>query len=101
MLEKKNFFVEFSDCIICDEWPDETIKHLFCECSFGQSFWWTIGIKWNPDLDIHNMIIEAANRYSHNFMMEIILIGCWSIWEQRHDANFKGIYTYVQRCINR
>jgi hypothetical protein len=47
------------------------------------------------------MIIEAAKRYSHNFMMEIILTGCWSIWEQRHDANFKGIYTYVQRCINR
>jgi hypothetical protein len=62
---------------------------------------WEIGIKWNPVLDIHNMIIEAANRYSHNFMMDIILTGCWSIWEQRNDAIFKGIYPDVHRCINR
>jgi hypothetical protein len=45
MMMKKNFYVEFLDCIICEEWPVESNMHLFSECSFSQSFWWDIGIE--------------------------------------------------------
>jgi hypothetical protein len=75
--------------------------HLFFECSFSQSFWWAIGMEWNPDLDLYSMIADAKNRFSHNFMMEIFITGCWSIWEQRNDAIFRGIYPDVQRCVDR
>jgi hypothetical protein len=47
------------------------------------------------------MIIEATNRYAHNFMMEILITGCWSLWEQINDAIFKGVYPDMHRCINR
>jgi hypothetical protein len=59
MMSKKNFFVEFNDCILCDECPQESIMHLFFEYSFSQSFWWAIGIEWNVDMNIHEMISDA------------------------------------------
>ena len=89
MMKKKNFFVQFSNCILCDTCPEECIMHLFFECSFSQSFWWALGFDWNSDYDINSMITEAKTRYSINFLMEILITGCWSIWEQRNDAIFR------------
>jgi hypothetical protein len=56
MMTKKNFCVEFSNCILCDECPMESSMHLFFECSFSQGFWWAPGLKWNADLDINTMV---------------------------------------------
>jgi hypothetical protein len=38
MMSKNFFYVEFNDCILCEECPQETIMHMFFECSFSQSF---------------------------------------------------------------
>jgi hypothetical protein len=92
MMSKKNFFVESNDCILCDECPQETIMHLFFECSFSQSFWWAIGFEWNTDMNIYDMIIGAKIRYSINFLMDIIITGYWSLRDQRNDAIFNGNY---------
>jgi hypothetical protein len=99
MMSKKNFFVEFNDCILCDECPQETIMHLFFECSFSQSFWWAIGIEWNADMNIHEMISDAKARYPIQFIMDIIISGCWSLWDQRNDAIFNGNFPDLRRCI--
>jgi hypothetical protein len=76
MMTKKNFFVEFNDCILYEECPQETIMDLFFECSFSQSFLWAIGIEWNTDMHIHDMINEARTKYSIQFIMNIIITGC-------------------------
>jgi hypothetical protein len=98
LIKKKNLYVEFSDYIICEEWPVESNMYLFFECSFRQSFWWAIGIDWNPDLDLHSMITDASQRYSHNFIMEILITRCWSIWEQSNDAILKA-YTLMYKDV--
>ena len=74
---------------------------LFFECSFSQSFWWAIGFDWNTDYDINNMIQEAKKRYTINFLMEILITGCWSIWDQRNYAIFNDNAPSIQRCIIR
>jgi hypothetical protein len=63
MMTKKNFYVEFSDSILYEECPLETIMQLFFECSFSKSFCWALGFEWNADLDINNMIMDAKKRY--------------------------------------
>jgi hypothetical protein len=63
MMMKKDFYVKFSDCIICEECSQETTMHLFFECSSSQ--WWAVGFEWNSDLDINNMILEGRNRYPY------------------------------------
>jgi hypothetical protein len=85
MMTKKNFYVEFNDCIIFEECPQESIMHLFFECSFSQSLWWAMGLEWNTGRNIHDMISDAKTRYSISFIMDIIIIGCWGIWEQRNE----------------
>jgi hypothetical protein len=90
MISKKNFFVEFNDCVLCEECPQESIIHLFFECSFSQSFWWAIGFEWNVDMNIHDMIKDAKHRYSLQFIMDIIKSGCWSLWDQRNYAIING-----------
>jgi hypothetical protein len=43
------------------------------------------------------MIKEAKIRYSINFLMDIIIIGCWSLWDQRNDAIFNENYPDLRR----
>jgi hypothetical protein len=72
---------------------------MFFECNFSQGFWWAIGIEWNVDMDIHQMIADAKTRYSISFIMDIIITGCWSLWDQRNNAIFNGVYPDLQTCI--
>jgi hypothetical protein len=88
LMTRKSFFVEFKDSVLCDTCPEETIMHLFFECSFSMSFWWALGIEWNTDMQFHNMIKDAKSRYSLDFIMEIIITGYWSLWDQRNSFIF-------------
>jgi hypothetical protein len=72
---KKNNYLEFRDCILRD-CPEETILHLFFECSFSQNFWWGLEIEWNSDYDINKMILDAKERYLSPFLMEVSITGC-------------------------
>jgi hypothetical protein len=101
MMKHKNFYVEFSDCILCEACPEETIMHLFFECTFSQSFWWALGLEWNVDMTLYQMIEEAQQRFSLGFLMEVMIAGCWSIWDQRNDAIFNANYPNVQTCMTR
>jgi hypothetical protein len=98
-MKKKNFFVEFADCVLCEECPEENHMHLFFECSFSMSFRWALGMEWNTDLTIKDMIAEAKERYNMDFLMEIIITGCWSIWDQRNDAIFNNNTPSLSRCL--
>jgi hypothetical protein len=72
-MSRKHFYVEFNDIVLCDTCPQETLMHIFFECSFSQSFWWALGVGWDTDIDLHSMIIDAKHRYSLDFIMEIII----------------------------
>jgi hypothetical protein len=99
MMKKKNFYVEFTDCVLCEECSEEDPMHLFFECSFSMSFWWALRMEWNTELSINDMIAEAKERYHINFLMEIIITGCWSIWDQRNDAIFNNNAPSLSRCL--
>jgi hypothetical protein len=45
------------------------------------------------------MIIDAKTRYTMPFLMEIIIIGCWSLWDQRNSAIFRDIEPCIHRGI--
>jgi hypothetical protein len=89
MMKHKHFYVEFSDCI------EETNMHLFFECTFSQNFWWALGIEWNVDMNLYQMIDEAKQRISLDFFMEILIAGCWSIWDQRNVVIFNGNFPNI------
>jgi hypothetical protein len=43
------------------------------------------------------MIQDAKNRYSKEFIMEIIITGSWSLWDQRNSLIFNQAEPYVLR----
>jgi hypothetical protein len=38
LMLRKNFYVQYKECILCDIDTEETLMHLFFECCFSQSF---------------------------------------------------------------
>jgi hypothetical protein len=47
------------------------------------------------------MIDEAKQRFLLDFFMEILIAGCWSIWDQINDAIFNENIPNNHRCISR
>ena len=98
LMVRKNFFVESSRCVLCDEEVEESLLHLFFTCDFSQSFWWRIGEEWNPDLELIDMIIEAKGRSLNHFFKEAMIAGCWSIWNHRNKIIFDGVQRDMELC---
>lgn len=98
LLTRKQFHLDSTNYVLCNDHDLEDCMHLFFTCSFSQGFWWSIGIEWNLDNNIFDMILDAKRRYQVNFMMEIMIIGCWSLWCQRNDLIFEGIPANIHSC---
>ena len=79
LLTKKSFHLDCTNCVLCNDEGMEDKTHLLFSCPFSQGFWWNIGIEWNTDMSIHDLIIEAKQRYQLGFLMEIMTVGCWSM----------------------
>jgi hypothetical protein len=50
-------------------------------------------------MNIHETITDAKARYSIQFIMDIIISGCWSLWDQRNGAIFSRNFPELRRCI--
>ena len=98
LLTMKIFHLESTSCVLCNDEGMEDRTHLLFSCTFNQSFWWDIGIEWNTDMSIHDMIIDAKLRYKLPFFMEIMTLGCWSIWNQRNGLIFEEIPCSITSC---
>ena len=59
MMDRKHFYVESTDCVLCDQSSRETMNHLFFTCEFSRAFWQKLGEDWTTDRDLMDMLIEA------------------------------------------
>jgi hypothetical protein len=100
MMTQKNFFVEFNDCIIFDDYPRETTMHLFFECSFSQGFWCEIGMEWNTGMSIYDIISEAKNRYSINFSAGVSEIRVMMLFSMETCQISKDVFLNLDFFLN-
>ena len=98
LLTRKSMQLDSTTCVLCNAEDMEDMTHLLFTCPLSQGFWWTIGFEWNSDLDIHNMVMDANHRYKIRYFMEIVILGCWSIWNQRNGMIFDGIPCSINEC---
>jgi uncharacterized membrane protein len=82
---------------MCDEGLEETINHLFFDCSFAKKCWDRIGIHWVDDGEVHRRIERTKLLIGLSFFMEIFLIVAWELWKIRNRYIFDG----VNICFNR
>jgi hypothetical protein len=91
MLKRRNFNIGLNhSCMTCGTGVTETRNHLFFMCSFGASCWAKIGITWDGDLHLENMISEAKRIWSKPLFTEVLILGAWNIWKVRNRACFEG-----------
>ena len=98
LLTRKSMHLDSTVCVLCNNEDYEDMTHLLFTCPFSQGFWWNIGFEWNSDMEINNMIIDAKHRYKIDHFMEIMILGCWSIWNQRNGMIFEGIPCSINDC---
>ena len=98
LLTRKNFYVESKACVLCDDCPTEDLCHLFFKCDFNQTFWWSMNIEWNTDLSLIDLLIDGRNRIKLDFFKEVLIIGCWTIWNDRNKIIFEGEVTSHNEC---
>lgn len=55
-------------------------------------------MEFNTDENIIPMIIDARSRYKYEFFMEILIIGCWSIWNHINGMIFDNIPANINAC---
>lgn len=87
---RKKFLEEGYNCVLCQEELEETLEHLFFDCSSAACRWFALGIVWNGNVNIHDKIYLAKQEFMQPFFMEIFLIGCWTIWNERNNLIFNN-----------
>jgi hypothetical protein len=97
---KNNLFVDSQHCVLCNEDTQENMIHLFFQCDFSQNFWWRLGEEWNTELEVIDMIMDAKKDQLTVFFNEAMIVGCWSIWNQRNSIIFDGKLVDPDSCFS-
>jgi hypothetical protein len=99
LMTRKHFYVESTDCVLCQNDLYEDMIHLFFQCDFSQTFWWRLGMEWDTDLSLIDMLIDGKQRNNSIYFKEAMIIGCWTIWIHRNKFIFDNAPICQDRCF--
>jgi hypothetical protein len=66
----------------------------------AKTFLWKLGEEWNVELDIIDMITDARDRSQNTFFKDVMISGCWSLWNQRKRIIFYGTQRGNESCLS-
>ncbi|OQU84613.1 hypothetical protein SORBI_3004G087750 [Sorghum bicolor] len=88
-----------TNCVLCSLQFEETVDHLFMECSFARNCWSLLGLVIISEPDILRRLQSLKTQLNVSFFMEVIILLCRSIWISRNDVIFRGISVNCFSCI--
>jgi hypothetical protein len=53
------------------------MEHLFLDCTLAVSRWYSLGILWDENSNVHHKLYIAKQYVSRPFFMEVFMIGAW------------------------
>ena len=86
------------NCGLCTETLEESLFHLFLDCTFSRSCWFTLGLIIHDSYDPFSTLASFRAQLQKPFFMEIIVTMSWSIWMDRNDAIFKQVQPSISHC---
>lgn len=90
MLQRRHLNVQDDAlCIMCASGHEETIHHLFFECSFAKECWAKIQFQWDDLLPLMDRLMQAPMAQTLPFYTEATLIAAWELWKLRNDKVFQ------------
>jgi hypothetical protein len=75
---------------MCDDADVEHFIHLFFAFDFSQRFWWQLNFEWNTELGIMGLLIDGKRRHNISCFKEILMAGCWTLWNKRNRLIFES-----------
>jgi hypothetical protein len=90
LLRHKNFYLQSYDCVMCSNNVEETLEHLFFDCTFSAWFWHLVAIAWDPSLPMMERLQSARVGFGASIFMEIVILVSWCIWTLRNRVIFDG-----------
>ncbi|GJM91631.1 hypothetical protein PR202_ga08027 [Eleusine coracana subsp. coracana] len=88
LLRRKTRTLDFYNCELCAQDVEETLLHLFFECSFSQNCWHYLGIHRNLNLQPDAMLLQARENFQSRIFREILMVACWTLWCYRNRVIF-------------
>ncbi|KAG8067016.1 hypothetical protein GUJ93_ZPchr0005g15381 [Zizania palustris] len=90
-LQRKHIIAANMDvsCSLCQDGARESSLHLFFKCNFSSSCWARIGLSWSDEVSITQLVTAGRRNNSLPFIMELIIVGSWSLWLHRNNCIFR------------
>jgi len=77
-------------CGLCLDNLEETVMHLFFDCSTSITRWFCLGFVWNIQGSIFQMIVQQKEALELPFFVEGFMVAAWCIWNERNTWIFNG-----------
>ncbi|TVU31706.1 hypothetical protein EJB05_23404, partial [Eragrostis curvula] len=98
LLKRKNMALDSYTCEMCIRQKDETLRHLFLDCSFARNCWALVGINITRRRNAFQALSFFKRTLNVPFYMEIIILMSGCIWTSRNDWLFSDIDPSVDEC---
>lgn len=82
--------LESYNCVLCAANLEETVEHLFFECSFSPWCWRFLDISWDLSVPIFERLMASRQAFGTVLFMEISVVAAWCIWTMRNSIIFDG-----------
>lgn len=90
LLHRKSMFLQDYNCAICSEGTEETLVHLFWNCPFSLLCWDHLTPNKHRGISAYDEILLAVRHLPKGIALDIVVMGCWSIWSVRNDKIFRS-----------
>lgn len=92
MLRRRHFVITTSwDCILCRSPPEETLDHLFFDCTFSQGCWNDLNITWDLSLPLADRLLHAKDAWPWGLFWEVFTLVAWALWKVRNAKLFDDL----------
>ena len=85
---EKNFYLRSYSCVLCNANVEETLDHLFFECTFSAWCWSFVGVTWDNSLPILERLQAARAALGSPIFMKIVILTACCIWSVRNKVIF-------------
>lgn len=95
MLMRRGMQLDDRFCPICNQQAEETLLHLFWDCTYAQMCWGILIPNKKGGTFVFEEILFAKAELPTHFGLDVVM-RCWSIWIQRNRLVFRNIQPTVQ-----
>ena len=96
LLNRKSMHLTSYNCALCSDNTEETLLHLFWNCPFALQCWDTIIPSKPRGISAFDDFQLALEQLPPDIALDIIVMGCWSIWSIRNDKIFRAAVPHIQ-----